>query len=396
MDVINQLSSVQEESELFTSDVLQFLQSRRSINKYNTSLPVVPGMLLTEVVLSIDSLSTKLHHSTKDSILSEPLARAEMQFKCSASLRNETAEFLNLSFSSVVLYSLRSHAILARCSAPHSASSVLGITYSRFDQVKDELSIFLPSLDIWLELLEWMKIIDMISSIIGEMTDADHWEASSANADDDPHVVENTMLVPESPSNLASSDCVVSDNIKQDASFLIVKLENIGVAFHFPINVCNFCCMYGKFKCGPAEDHNMSSSMLGKKQCKFAVLTIKSKCTELCISERNSNLRSIVENISLNVEIMEDGDLHSSPFVQIFKINLEAEIYNGKTDNRHVSADIQCDHIDLVLSHQVFYFWHDVAMSIPEGGSSQFAIGCFECKLHVRKVSLLLTDGRVC
>ncbi|XP_056171449.1 uncharacterized protein LOC115688889 isoform X4 [Syzygium oleosum] len=395
LDVINQLSSVQEESELFTSDVLQFLQSRRSINKYNTSLPVVPSMLLTEVVLSIDSLSTKLHHSTKDSILSEPLARAEMQFKCSASLRNETAEFLNLSFSSVVLYSLRSHAILARCSAPHSASSVLGITYSRFDQVKDELSIFLPSLDIWLELLEWMKIVDMISSIIGEMTDADHWEASSTNADDDPHVVENTVLiVPESPSNLASSDCVVSDNIKQDASFLIVKLENIGVAFHFPINVCNFCCMYGKFKCGPAEDHNMSSSMLGKKQCKFAVLTIKSKCTELCISERNSNLRSIVENISLNVEIMEDGDLHSSPFVQIFKINLEAEIYNGKTDNRHVSADIQCDHIDLVLSHQVFYFWHDVAMSIPEGGSSQFAIGCFECKLHVRRVSLLLTDGR--
>ncbi|XP_048139080.1 uncharacterized protein LOC115752507 isoform X2 [Rhodamnia argentea] len=394
LDVINQLSSVQDESELFTSDVLQFLQSRRSINKYNTSLRVVPSMLLTEVVLSIDSLSTKLVHSTKDSILSEPVARAEMQFKCSASLRNETAELLNFSFSSVVLYSLRSHAILARCTGPHSASSVLGITYSRFDQVKDELSIFLPSLDIWLELLEWMKVVDMIRSIIGEMTDAEHREASLANADDGPRVVENTVLiVPGSPPNLASSDCVLSDNIK-DTSFLIVKLENIGVALHFPIDVCNFCCKFGKFECRPAEDHNMLSSVLGKKQCKFAVLTIKSKCTELGISERSSNLRSFVENISLNIEIMEDGDLHSSPFVQIFKMSLKTEIYSGETDNGHVSVDIQCDHIDLVLSHQVFYFWHDVALSIPEGESSQFAIGCVECKVHVRKVSLLLTDGR--
>ncbi|KAF8007492.1 hypothetical protein BT93_K1496 [Corymbia citriodora subsp. variegata] len=394
LDVINQLSSVQDESKLFTSDVLQFLQTRRSINKYNTSLPVVPSVLLTEVVVSVDSLSTKFHHSTEDSILS-PVARAETQFKCSASLRNDTAEFLNFSFSSVVLYSLHSHAILARCTAPHSASSVLGITYSRFDQVKDELSIFLPSLDIWLELLEWMKVIDMISSIVGEMTDADHREASLANADDGPHVVENTVLiVPESPPNLASSDSVVSDNIKQDTSSLIVKLEDTGIAFHFPIDVCNFCCKHGKFECRPAEDHNMSSSLLGKKQCKFVVLTIESKCTELFISKRNSNLRSFVEKISLNVEIMEDGGLHSSPFFQIFKISLGAEIYSGETDNRHVSADIQCDHIDLVLSHQVFYFWHDVALSIPEGGSSQFAIGSFECNLHVQKVSLLLNDGR--
>lgn len=395
LSVINQLSSVQDESKLFTSDVLQFLQSRRSINKYNTSLPVVPSTLLAEVVLFIDSLSAKFHHSTKDSILSEPVARAEMQFKCSASLRNETTEFLNFSFSSMVLYSLHSDVILARCTASHSASLVLGITYSRFDQVKDELSIFLPSLDIWLELSKWMKVVDTISSIIGEMTDADHWKASLANADDGPHVVENTVLiVPESPPNLASSDCVVSDNIKQDTFFLIVKLKNIGVAFHFPIDVCNFCCKYGKLECRPAEDHNVSSSMLGKKQCKFAVLTIKSKSTELFISERNSNLRSVVEKISLSVEIMEDGDLHSSPFIQIFKIGLEAEILSGETDNRHVSADVKCDHIDLVLSHQVFYFWHDVALSIPDGGSSQFAIGCFEWKLHVRKVSLLLTDGR--
>lgn len=74
--------------------------------KENDELPPESSVAtLTEIKCSVHSMSVKLYSSKTDMIVYKLVAEADMQFICSASLKDDKPVRLNISFSSLALFS---------------------------------------------------------------------------------------------------------------------------------------------------------------------------------------------------------------------------------------------------------------------------------------------------
>lgn len=398
MDVVNQFILVSDYSKCFKSDVLQFLQLKRCLKENSAASPVASSIVFTEVKCYVHSLLLEFYGFRK--VSSELIAKGEMQFLCSASLENDSVTSFGLSFSSLALFSLPDSVILARCSSTCSTSSVLDISFSKLNQGENELHISLPSLDVWLRLSDWFEVIDLFTSYSEQLSRPASSDASLGNLTLNIVDTSGNMEVTVSPSSLhtsSASTCFASENLKQeDKFFLIVKSENIYVTFHFPFLVSKESCR----KVQTAEDHmkvppNVPSNVIEGCGLKYIDVTLHSKSSELLLDGRNVKMKSNIEKLSGIMALCEDKDVHSWHLFQIFHICLEAETSNKLMESVRVKVELECDHLDVSLSHHFFNFWHGVPVNLSEAGSSQFPNVSIDLKLRFRKVSFLLSDGRV-
>lgn len=398
LDVIEQFSLVHDQSKGFKSDVLQFIQLKKSLKEIGAVLPVGSSLIFTEVRCTVDSLTIKLHRCGEDS--PELLAKVDMQFSCSASLKNDALLSLGVTFSSLKLNYLPNSIILAQCTSTCS-SSVLDISISRLVQEGIELFVSLPSLDIWLHLSEWTKVLVLINLYLGRLNKTTLLDPSAENLTsniDDPLKNVAVDKSPRSPRSASMSTEFESVNMKQDHPVsLVVRSENVGITFYFPLWVSKEAS--GQLQL--ANDHlnvpqNASSDVLEEKDCKFVAVNLHSRSTGFFFDSGNIKFNSNLENLSGTVLICDNNSVPSWPLFQIYKVGLEADIRNEQMEHMHITVDIQCDRVDVWLSHRLLYFLHGVHFNIPKAESSEFAYGDIVFKAQFRKVSLLLSDGRVC
>lgn len=357
-DVINQFSLVSDLSECFKSDVVQFLQSKRCLAQNNAVSLVVSSINFTEVRCCINSLAIQLNPCQRDS--KEPIATAEMKLICSASLRNDTLLSVALKFSSLELYSLPNSVVLVRCKPTSSTSSVLEFSLTKEKDGVNELHVSLPSVEVWLHLSNWTKVIDFCKSYPGQ---------SSISA---------------------------PDNLEQDTDAVAVRSENIFITFHLPVWIGERACgEYQGEECdGEGHTDDLSDIVEGKTFRSIAV-TLCSKSSELFVDGTNVKVKSDIEKLEGMVLVSKDESIQSWPFFQISQVFLVADI-NNRMEIVHIELDVQCDHLDVWISHSILYFWHGVQFSVAERETSQFSSGRIDFKVHLRKVLFLLSDGRVC
>ncbi|KAM1717129.1 hypothetical protein COP2_025269 [Malus domestica] len=354
IDVINEFSQVSDLSKCFKSDVPQFLQLKRCLEQNNAVTPVVSSITFSEVKCYCKSLSIQLNGCRRD--LKEPIAKAEMQFMCSASLRDDILLSVVLSFSSLALYSLPGSVVLARFKST-STSSVLDFSLSKSNEGGNELLVSLPSVDVWLYLSYWTDVIDCLKSYPGHSS-------------------------PTTP-----------DNLKQEADVLIVRSENICITFHFPVWIGDEG--WGEYQVDEDRvegNQNDLSDLVKGKNFRCLAVTLCSKSSELFVDARSVKVKSDMEKLNGTVLLSEDKSVLSWPLFQICQGTFEAEI--NQNELVHVEVDAQCDHLDVWISHSILHFWHGVPFTVSEGGPSQFSYGGIAFKVQFRKVSFLLSDGR--
>ncbi|XP_048318354.2 uncharacterized protein LOC107405745 isoform X2 [Ziziphus jujuba] len=395
-DVINQFTLVSDQSKCFKSDVLQFLQLKRCLREFSAASPISSGVVFTEVRCHVHSLVIELYRLRKGS--NELIAKSEMQFIFSASLQNDSVIGFDLSFSSLALFSLPDCVVLARCASTCCTSSVLDISLPKVDQGENKLYLSLPSLDVWLHLSNWFEVIDLFISYAEKLSRSEPSDAMSRNLTPDTNDTLGNLEVTVSPSSLHSSmasTCLASENIKLNNVFLTVKSENICITFHLPIWVGKEA--YKKVQV--AEDHmavppNVSFNLIDGNGFKYIAVTLHSKSSELLLDGRLVKLKSNIEKLSGIIAQCQDNSAHSWPLFQIYHISVEAEISNKQMEPVHVKVELECNHLDVSLSHHFFYFWHGIPVNLPLSGSSQFPFSGIDLKLNIQKVSFLLSDGR--
>lgn len=387
--VINRLISVLDECDDFKYNGSEFSEAKKSEDECSVVLPSVSNIKLTEVRILMESLMVQFHHSCKGSMPPEPVARSEIQFKFTASLENDVLKDLAFNVSSLALFTLPTSAILARFNGSSSTSSVFRLTFSKIDHSKDELSIVLPSLDIWLELSSWRNIISTITDSLAQMTESDHPVVPISKSIYHADLIESaTPGDCDGTPNFAAADSLSPE---KESVLTILKVESFGATFHIPIAVAHELDRSNtEF---PGAEHD---SQLGWKCRKYAVVTVNSDSSEIHFMDERDLLKSNINRITLALEVSEESNHRSCPFIQLYQINVEAEIHGRQLDALNINAELLCDFIDVRLSYQTLDFWHDVVVDFPEGGSSQIAVAGLNCKIQTRKTSLLLTDRRVC
>lgn len=382
--VIEHLSTVVTESQGFTTDVLQFMQFKRSLEEGNTVLLDDSGETFTEARFCINGLSISLHHSKRSlSISSELVAKADMQLKFTASFRNEIPLCLDIDISSLVLYSYHSCVILVTYTSVNSASSCLGIHLSKSDGDKNQLLLSVPSLDIWLHLSDWSKVIELLGSFASQLGKGSSLIASYEGS-------ESALQNDTESQKMSSSEDLVQ------ASVMIVKSEDISISFHFPVWVESLD-KYADVQqdMPPNFPLNMEKAMLFEaKDCKCIAFILQSRFFELVIGNKFVKLKSNVEKIRGVLEVIENQKISSLPCFQIFQVTVEGEVCEKQI--MRMSADVELETLDVWLSHQIFCFWRGVRFRIPKTSSPPILFWNMAVKVHLRKASVLLSDGRVC
>lgn len=398
-DVIDQFSSVGDQSSYFKSDVLQFLHSKRSLKDSRTVAPMDSTMVYTEVNCRTHSLLINFYHTKEDSV--ELISKADVQFNCSASLINDSLVWLNLDFSSLALYSSHDSLVLAKCTSTCSSTLVLDISLSKSVEGENELRVCLPSLNIWLYFSQWIEVVNFLDRFYEHLdknvpSDASlnslSFNAAAATkntADRDPFCFHHSE---------SSSEHFAAEEMK-DTVLLTLKSNMVGVTFHIPVWIGEEPCL----EIPLTEDlklmsSSVSSDIAEERNSKFLSVSFYMSRFELFVSGRDIQLKSNVDKFSGIIVIVENRRCTSWPLFEIIQIVLEASHCTNQTDTREFKLEILCDHSDVWLSHPVFYFWGAVNFNVPEAGtgSSQFSSFGFNFRLQLRKVSFLLTDGRVC
>ncbi|ESR43047.1 hypothetical protein CICLE_v100108862mg, partial [Citrus x clementina] len=390
LDVINQFSSVNDESKLFTCDVQQFLQLKRCRRENGAVSVVASDTIFIDLRFCVDSLMIKLHRLRRDSGSLKPVAKLNMQFICSASLIDEKLQSLDLNFSSLALSSMLNSVMLARCTC-NSTLPVLAICLSKSDCGENEICISLPSLDFWLHFSNWFEIVDLCNSFPQKIEKVAHSNASSrssATAKVDP--IENwatTASQSASPNSRRPTGYSVEN-------MLIVRSDNLGISIHFPVWASEAAAREnGVAEIQEEKPQKDSSSTDVGKHSKYIKITAHSKNSELLVG-RNVKLKVFLEKTSGALGTYEETSVNSWPLFQIFQASLEAEICRNQTALVDANVYVQCDRLDAWLSHQILYFWHGVVFDFPTAGSSQLSLPTICFKLQLRKFSLLLSDGR--
>ncbi|XP_043712275.1 uncharacterized protein LOC122661037 [Telopea speciosissima] len=402
--LISQLSSVNRESKGFTSDVFQFRQFKRSLREDHAIHPDASSVNFTIFRCCVNALYIKLYHSRGgQSVPSKLIAEAAMQFKLSASFKNETPLCLDVDFSSLTLYSFHTSAILVHCTSEGSVSSGINVHFSKSDEAGTELVVSISSLDIWLHLSDWREVIDLVVSHTQPLAKTSIVIGSTINSDiHSVKLTENTgsILLQNAPESPKSSTSFVSGNIMQDPVHLIVKAENIGISFHFPVWVKEEVLdKYGSAEAQKEILRKLSTEItegtaaFQPKHAKYIAVTLHGRGSQLTICGTSTKFNFNVEKTSGRLEDVKDGRVFSWPFFKLYHVNVAGEIHDKK-GLVHASSDLQIENLDVWLSYHTFNFWHGIGFETFEAGSSDFSFGTINFKVHLKKASILLSDGR--
>ncbi|KAL3650642.1 hypothetical protein CASFOL_007045 [Castilleja foliolosa] len=385
--VIDQFSLVEEESKLFTSDVLQFLQSKKQMKDYVALVPKISNVTYDEMRFCVKSLSLRLHQLKRDSTCSETIAEAEMHFVCSLSLMNGKPRFLDISFSSLELFSLLNCVLLAEFACSGPGSSALDLIISVSDSGENRVLVSVPCLDVWLHLLDWNDVIDAVSSF----TDQLPRRTSSASAEDMSSIVAGDAIYAavDTPNDVARA------NISDTAVFSTFILEHVGLAVHFPGLVSRDT----NNTFGRAHFHNKQpmddycSVPRGNQSC-FLSVSLQSRNNELVADGKTVKLTISSEILNGTLKLFTGNCTKTWPLFQLSKIYLEAEIFEYETGNVNMKLSVRCDSLELSLSNHILYLFHFSWFEESEQVPSRFNLRRMDLKVHLRKLSLLLTDWK--
>lgn len=379
-NIIDQLSLVGDQSNYFKSDILQFLHLKRSSKETVTVSPVATTLAHTEIKCHIQSLLINFCHTKEDSV--ELISKADVQFNCSASLINDSLVSLDLGFSSLALYSHHDSLVLAKCTLACLSTLVLDISFSKSFEGENVLSVCLPSLNIWLHFSEWIEVVDYFNQFSEHLaktvlldSSLNGFSSNNTAGTKDPHFAAEEM---------------------KETVFLTLKSDMVGVTVHTPV----WFSEETDLELQLADDLRFTSSSVywdiaEERNTKFLSVSFHMKCFELLASSRGIQLKTNIDKLSCLIVITEDK-LTSWPIFEIVQVYLNIATCTNQKDTREFKLEILCDHSDVWLSHPVFYFFSAVNFNVPKAPSSQFSSCGVDFKFQLRKVSFLLTDGRVC
>lgn len=389
-DVIEEFSSVDEQSKCFKSDVLQFLNSKRSL-KATRELSTA---ILTEVKCCTQSLLISFCHRDNDFV--ELISKGDLQFICSASLINDSLETLDLGFSTLVFCSPRD-SVLAKCTSRSFSTVVLGIRFSKSDDHMNELSLCLSSLDIWLHLSEWTEVVKFLNCLYLRL------EKFPMDAASETLSVETAISVQEAAVKNASCfldtestsvPCMTQDI--ENSVLMIIRSENVCITFHIPIWTSEKPYMeFQHAECLKPATLSVSSDIVVQKDAEFLTISIKVNDVELVTRGMDIQLKANMDRLSSVIMLVANESHTSWPLLDIIQVHLDAVLSKSLTNNIELKVEVICDHSDVWLSHPAFHLWSAVKFEVPKSGSSQYSTRGISFKFQMRKVSILLPDEKV-
>ncbi|XP_058779187.1 uncharacterized protein LOC131653133 isoform X2 [Vicia villosa] len=395
LDVIEGFSSVGDQSKCFKTDVLQFLHSKRSLKETGTALSTLtPSTItLTEVKCCTQSLMISFCHR-HDGVV-ESISKGDFKFTCSASLVDDSLVSLDLRFSRLVIYS--SHdSVLAKCASTSSSMFVLCICFSMSIDNRNELNLCLSSLDIWLHLSEWTEIVNFLNHLYLPLEKTSMDPASEHLSVDTGTSIKEAELKDES-SFLGSGSTSIpfTSQETENAVLLIIRSENVCITFHIPI----WTSEEPNVELHRAESRNLttlnvSSDFVEEKDAEFLTVSVSVNGFELVIRSRDIQLKSNMERMSSAIIFVVNGSHTSLPLLDIIQVHVDAVLCKSHTGNTTVTVELICDQSDIWLSHPAFYLWGALKFDVPKSESSQYSTGSISFKFQMRKVSVLLTDGK--
>ncbi|ESQ32011.1 hypothetical protein EUTSA_v10003500mg [Eutrema salsugineum] len=397
LDVIDQLSLVGEESKLFVYDVPEFLHTKMRLKQELAVAPLESSTSFIRFKCFVSLLTTKLHRLRKDlgTLLFLPVLQADMKFVCSGELKNNFPKSLDVQFFEIGLYSLLSSVMLARCTNAYGDPSALKVRFIEQAENEYDLSVSLPSLDIWLHSFDWIEVIELLKSCSQKLEDSSqaHLLSKGSNLDmhDSIEVVRNICDNIDGVFNVLQSG--VSENSCEVMAFA-ARSEIIGVTIHFPL-----CISHTEFPGFMATDiHERSEEEHIKffkgKYCKYVSVTALSRSGELSILGRDVKLSYKIETLNGILAISGVDTVRSCSLFGASQLLVETSIQMDKKKIVSIDAGILSDNVEMHASHQVLSFWHGVTFDAPETPSSQSLQEILSLKVQIRDVSLLISDGR--
>ncbi|KAL2321117.1 hypothetical protein Fmac_030086 [Flemingia macrophylla] len=389
-DVIEEFSSVEEQSKCFKSDVLQFLHSKRSLEATQAISQTLVALTIisTEVKCCAESIFISFCHR-KEGIM-ELITKGDLRFICSASLVNDSLVCLDLGFSTLVFYSPHG-SILAKCSSTSFSTSVLSIAFSQSIDGMNELGLCLLSLDIWLHLAEWTEVVKFLNHLertpVIAITDS-----SSVNTSNS--VKESTVQHISSFLDSKSTSTPFTSQENENGALVIIRSEHVCLTFHVPV-------LAGK---EPHEEllHaeglnvtplSVSSDVVEENDAKVLTVSFNLNGFELVIRSRDIHLTSKMDKLSSVILIVENGRRTSWPLLDVIEVHVDAILCKNHTNTIELNADIICDSSNVWISHPAFHLLGAVKFDDPESGSAQYSTGGVTFIFRMRKVSILLMDG---
>jgi hypothetical protein len=349
-DVIDAFSIVRKESRKYKSDALQYLQNKRSgVVSVQVQRDSVLSMKLCLVAFSVNlSKSDKL-----DSTKYISVANAHFGLDLSVVLVNQIPVYIGADIFRIVLNSSLNCRTLMSFTSEKFDSSYFRVSYSVHEGKADEISVAVPSLDIWLYLIDWNSITKYLELYTW------HNDCPSSLTDGQESTVSPIL---ESQSGLESDDI---DN-------LVVNCENFSVRFHLP--------------------------MLRREDDEYKHITFAFHGKRIEAHKGEGFVRLIIELKMLKVllNILQDGKEDVSiPFMQINSIKVAVDSNKKSTELVNWLIEVKVEMMDMGLSYQVFGFVSNIQLDFPEMEVSRSSCSVV-LKVHLCKGSILLSDGRVC
>lgn len=389
--IFSQYSSVGKESEIYNDDVLQFLQLKKSLKENDAVFLDISNESTVKMKFCVKALSVMFSClDIKDSSSSEIIAKADMRVNFSAIFRNEIPLSIDVDVPCLVLYSVHSSVPLVSFISDNSNSSNICINFSSSGKGEAALVVGVPSLDIWLDLSDWSTIIDLLYSYTRHLGSSS-W-LSDANMQSESH---------RFPDSFVSSGSA-SESIMQEDFNLTIKSANITISLYLPI--LDKEVDFVKSERNEVQRlyfqefayHKLAESVLSSKSnhCKYVKLTLQSKNCELALCKSDVILTCNVEKVKLMLEMVQNHKTISIPFMHVSQVKVGANLYRKHREEAQIFIEVEVESFDAGFSHQIFNFWSCSHFKIPETTSSHISRHSVVFKVHLRKGSLLLSDGR--
>ncbi|CAE6119186.1 unnamed protein product [Arabidopsis arenosa] len=393
LDVVDQLSLVDEESKLFVSDVPQFLRTKMRLKQELSVAPLGSSTSFIKFRIFVNLLTSKLHRLRKDpgTLLSEPVLQADMKFVCSGEFKNNFPMSLDVQFFEIGIYSLLSSVMLARCINAYGDPSALKVRFTEQAENEYDLCFSLPSLDIWLHSFDWIEVIELLKSYSQILEDPFLSKGSNLDMDESIGVVRTICDNTDRVLNVLQTE--VSENSSEVMAFS-ARSETIGVQIHFPL-----CTSHTEFPGFMATDvHEISeeehTNFFKGNYCKYVSVTARSRSGELSILGRDVKLSYKIEKLNGILAISGVDTVRSCSLFGAAQLLVETSIQMDQNKIMSIDVGILSDNVEMHASHQVLSFWHGITFDAPETPSSQNSQGNMSIKVQIRDVSLLISDGK--
>ncbi|XP_048591068.1 uncharacterized protein LOC106348493 isoform X1 [Brassica napus] len=384
LDVVDQLSLVGEESNLFVSDVPQFLDTKMRLKQEPAVAPLESLANFLKFRFFVNLLMIKLHRKDLGTLLSQPVLQADLKFVCSGDLENNFPTSLDVQCFEIGLYSLLSSVMLARCTDANGGPSALKVRFMAEVENEYKLCFSIPSLDIWLHSSDWIEVIELLTSFSQKLED------SNLDMHDSIEGVRNAC---DNTDGVLSVQSGVSENPCEVMAFA-ARSEIIGVTIYFPL-----CISDTEFPGFMAADiHERSEEehikTLKGRYCKYVSVTALSRSGELSILGRDVKLSNKIEKLNGILAISGIDTVRSCSLFGASQLLVETSIQMDKKKIMSIDVGVLSDNVEMHASHQVLSFWNGVTFDAPETPSSPSFQGIISMKFQIREASLLLSDGR--